>query len=459
MSLYSERVAQDSPLFYFENNSSGVNNTGSITPSIVTGSLTSFTSTGGVQNSPYLVNADRTGEYGFEYSNSATIFNDRLFSITGWFKVNSTDINSSANWIFHAGTTAQGIFLQKTDKLYVGSIFNNVQVSTSTAPSFDAWHHVAVTMDTTNLKLYIDGSLIQTISSPASLSIDSEVKYWMRATTSGTPRNGVAGNFDEWAVFNTALSATTITEHYEAGFGVKIIETPATATTLFVDPVVSAIANISIIETPATASAASGDHYNSTRDSFTLLDGYMGTLSLEQWYKFDDVKNIVNYGSGGNAAFYFTGNATSEDHSGIQGSGALRICGNDSDGAAYITLDDYTTMSPELTDGDFSVGFWVKAPSAVASNPAVIWSSLNYNDGKNTTFIIHNSGKLEFTMNTNSAHSIQTASSICDNNWHLVVGKYSGTTMSFYLDNTLIGTKTVTQYSAPNFVAFGGNNQ
>ena len=135
MSLYSERIALDSPLFYFENNSSGVNNTGSITPTIVTGSLTAFTSSGGVQNSPYLVNGGRTGEYGFEYSNSTTIFDDRVFSITGWFKVASTDISTNPDWIFHVGTTAQGIFLQKTDKLYAGAQFNNISVNTTTGPS------------------------------------------------------------------------------------------------------------------------------------------------------------------------------------------------------------------------------------------------------------------------------------------------------------------------------------
>lgn len=459
MSLYSDRVALDSPLFYFENNSSGVNNTGSITPTIVTGSSTTFTTDGGVQNGPYLVNAARTGEYGFEYSDSTTIFNDRVFSITGWFKVASADVSSNLDWIFHPGTTGNGVFLQKTDRLYVGAGFNNIFVSDdeSTAVSYDAWHHVAVTMDTTNLKLYVDGSLVDTKTSPASLTIDSLVKYWMRATTSGTPRNGVKGNFDEWAVFNTALSATTIEEHYEAGFGVLYEANPATASALAVDPTLSLEAII--IETPATASAASGDHYNSTVDGFTTLNTYLSTLPLEQWYRFDEFKNVVNYGTGGTASLAFGGNSTSEEFGGIQGSGALRITGSVNDGAVFQVLNDLTMISPEITDGDFSVGFWVKADSAVADNNSEIWNAVNTANNRYNRFTINDNGTLSFQMNTNSLHQVVTTESICDDEWHFVVGKYDQSDMYLYVDGILIGDDAVnySNFSPPNLMNFGSN--
>ena len=277
MSLYSERVAQDSPLFYFENNSSGVNNTGSITPTIVTGSLTAFTSSGGVQNSPYMVNAGYTGEYGFEYSNSTTIFDDKTFSITGWAYLTSSDLSSGGisgnRYIFHTGTSANGI-VTSSNSIY--ATFNNGTTIVSGTITLNQWVHYAVTVDTNNTKLYINGSLVSTAATPSTISMDSQVKYWMRETTSGTPRRGMQGKFDEWAVFNTTLSSTTIQEHYNAGFGVDFHATAVTASALAVDPAVSY--GSTVTATPLTASAASGDHYNSTRDSFTLLDGYMGTL-------------------------------------------------------------------------------------------------------------------------------------------------------------------------------------
>ncbi|CAB4149444.1 LamG domain containing protein [uncultured Caudovirales phage] len=452
MSLYSERVAQDSPLFYFENNSSGVNNTGSITPSIITGSSTAFTSSGGIQNSPYLVNAGRTGEYGFEYSNSTTIFDDKAFSITGWFKVASTDINSTPNWIFHTGTTANGIYLEKTDKLYVVTQFGTSNTATSTAPSYDAWHHIAVTMDATYLRLYIDGTLANLDFTPASLSIDSLVKYWMRATTAGTPRNGVIGNFDEWAVFNTTLSATTIEEHAAAGFGAKINETPATATALAVDPAIST--QVVIVETPATATAASGDHYNSTIDGFTLLDTYMSTLTLEQFYKFDEPKTITNYGSGDDIAFIYGGDARNDVTSGVQNHGALRITGTSNSIVAALGA---SSANPFL-DENFSIGFWVKKTT---NEDALIFAA--HGDTDSFTVDFNPSGQIRATIfASNQNHTITSSTDYADGNWHYVAVRLASNTLQLWVDGTSIGTTAMThsldEFYVIDFSAGSGSN-
>ena len=452
MSLYSSRVAQDSPLFYFENNSSGVNNTGSITPTIVTGSLTAFTTDGGVQNSPHMVNSGFTGEYGFEYSDSTTIFNDRVFSITGWAYLTSADLSTGGiggnRYMFHTGTSANGI---RTNSSTIIASFDGGTTSVTGTVTLNKWVHYAVTVDTTNTKLYIDGSLVDTAATPATISMDSQVKYWMRETTSGTPRRGMSGKFDEWAVFNTALSATTIQEHVDAGFGVKIDETPATATALAVDPTLSLEAVI--VETPATASAASGDHYNSTVDSFILLDGYMSTLTLEQWYKFDEPRNITNLGTGGSTGYIYADGSTNSITDGVQGSGALRING----GSDYVYTIGTTATSTEFTDDDFSLGFWVKKTTAEFAN----------------IFIAYDSGLTEYLLTewtdaghllvnarlNNSDHEIETTADYTDGNWHYVAVRKSGTTMQMWVDNVSQGTVTVNQ-SMSGFVRnqFGGGN-
>jgi hypothetical protein len=452
MSLYSERVAQDSPLFYFENNSSGVNNTGSITPSIVTGSLTTFQSTGGVQNSPHMVNADFTGEYGFEYSDSTTIFNDRVFSIAGWAYLTSGDLSgggiSGNRYIFHTGTSANGI-VTSSNGIY--ATFNSGTTTVSGTITLDKWVHYAVTVDTTNTKLYIDGSLVSTAATPTTISMDSEVKYWMRETTAGTRRRGHSGKFDEWAVFNTALSATTIQEHVDAGFGVKINETPATATALAVDPIVSAIANVSIAETPATASAESGDHYNSTRDNFTLLDGYMSTLTLEQWYKFDAKKSITNYGTGGNVAYLYPGASRNDITDGIQGSGALRITG----AAESVYAFSSAAATTEFTDDDFSLGFWTKKTTNEYAN---IFLAANVDVTKYLVVEWIDTGCIRVNARFNGANNMITSSTdYTDGNWHYVAVRKSGNTMQLWVDNASIGTVSVTQ-SMSDFVItqFGG---
>lgn len=460
MSLYSARVAQDSPLFYFENNSSGVNNTGSITPTIVTGSSTAFTSSGGIQNSPYLVNAGSSGEYGFEYSNSSTIFNDRAFSITGWFKVNSTDISTSLDWIFHAGTTAQGIFLQKSDRLYVGALFNNKQVddSGSTAVSFNQWHHVAVTMDTTNLKLYIDGSLIDTEISPTTLSIDSLVKYWMRATTSGTPRNGVKGNFDEWAVFNTTLSATTISEHYVTGFGVLYNAAPSTASALAVNPAISVVANISQSSAALTASALAGDARVSNFNTPTMLDGYLAARSLEQWFKFDEIGKIHNYGSGGDAelAWAFNGSSINVPQAGLQGSGALKLKGEQGN-AVVLAFGVNEPYSTEITDNEFSLGLWFKGESGFNAKNTALISFQNPFGLDNYTLRVNDVGFASFQSVGSQSHTVTVNTvNLLDGNWHLIQARASDTNnqIALSVDNGTEVTTAVTGNTWPQGIGY-----
>lgn len=380
---------------------------------------------------------------------------------TGNVHVLASMPNSATNNVNFIGIDTSG-YLQ----VYIRGFYTSLNATYSTDLCDDKWHHVAVAyLDTTNgYRVYVDGTLV---GSGSTLGNSSWYGIWNLGsyldTNLTTVHSYFDGKIDFAAFYNGSISTTgmdNFVANHRAEFANKVLTATAlTASGLAVQPAITTIRSANYSATPATASATFPNAIQSARNNFTLLNTYLGTLSLEQWYKFDDVKNIINYGSGGGAAFYFTGNATSEDHSGIQGSGALRICGNDSDGGVLITLDDYTTMAPELTDGDFSVGFWVKAPSAVEANGAVIWNAVNYNDGKYSSFLMHNSGKLDFQMYTNNMHSVQTATSICDNQWHLIVGKFNGTTMSLYVDNTLIGTQTVTQYSAPNFVSFGSNNQ
>lgn len=329
------------------------------------------------------------------------------------------------------------------------------------------FHHVVISYNdgSAGFRLYVDGVLIGTKTTLGNLNYSGYVNLGSYSNTSGTsPSLYSQATIDFYAFYQgdikTNAQMDTFVANHMATFADRTVSaTVSTASALAVQP--SVFISSTITASPLTASAASGDHYNSTRDSFTLLDGYMGTLSLEQWYKFDDEKNIINYGSGGAAGYVFNGNSTSNDHGGIQGSGSLQFCGTTADGDVSILLDDYATLSPELTDYDFSIGFWIKASSAIESYNPSVYNFGNY-VGNYMGFILHNSGKLEFQAYSNQPHYVQTASSICDNNWHLVVGKYDGSTMSLYVDNTLIGTASVNsnQLGDPwTYAGFGNNNE
>ena len=384
MATYYENVAALSPKVWFKFNETTGSpvNSGSATCTLTKvgfGTQLLIDQPGVIDRSVRFV-----GEKYYTFSQLTNVMQDKSFSIEFWHKLyatgganqylftNVTGVSTNAVAIqyygdavgvpnrgkytleFRGGTSASG-----------GTYYELTPANKST--EFE-WHHIVATFSPTAVILYVDGTNVAQQLNPA-FGTDTDFDSAQLRAIGGTTQ----AYMDELAIYPTTLTPQQVYDNYNSAFNSFNTATALTASALAVNPALSI--NSTATATPLTASAASGNHFNSTRDNFTLLNTYMGTLSLEQWYKFDDVKNIVNYGSGGAAAFYFTGNATSEDHSGIQGSGALRICGNDSDGAVYITLDDYTTMSPELTDGDFSVGFWVKAPSAVSNNPAVVWNA------------------------------------------------------------------------------------
>lgn len=98
---------------------------------------------------------------------------------------------------------------------YTGSAWQKVQGSTL---SNNAWHHIAGTWDGTMLRLYADGSQVAsgTPGAPPVSGMDGIVlgRRWDTASSPYMP-----GRLDEVAIYSTALSATRIAAHYNAGIG------------------------------------------------------------------------------------------------------------------------------------------------------------------------------------------------------------------------------------------------
>jgi len=479
MSLYSARVAQDSPVLYFENNSSGVNNTGSRNVTITTGSNNQFFNTGGVSNSPYIYVAGAGSTYGFELSDTGSTFNDKVFSITGWVKSDGYDNQDNINYIFHTGTAANGIAIDSNPAgltIYASpnGFVNSVSSASGGLYSNDTWHHVAWTMDATNQKLYMDGSLIATSATPANISMDGLVQYWMRETTSGTPRRAAKGRFDEWAVFNTTLSATTIAEHYAAGFAVEYIASVSTASALAVQPTITAVRNVSVAADPATASATFPEAQQSDLDLPLLLNQYMQSLAnsghLEQWYKFDAYKNVINYGNGGSSGFQFTGNADNFLQSGVQLNGALAVTGSTNDGHVFASVGDLAAGNTEFSDSNYVAGIWIKTPSSITSGRRDLWSASDAN-GRGpsvSTGAGTNQNSIRFTVTTsNGEHQLLGTTNVMDGNWHFVACKQNGSAMELFIDGisqgtqtangSLMGTVTIVGFGSNNVSAFGGD--
>ena len=79
------------------------------------------------------------------------------------------------------------------------------------------WHHFTVLHEAgVSQSLYIDGNLIDGLAFPAGESVKVNTAQFQIGNDDGSEA-GMAGNLDDFAVFNTALSASVITEYSESG--------------------------------------------------------------------------------------------------------------------------------------------------------------------------------------------------------------------------------------------------
>src|SRR6185436_11043782 len=82
------------------------------------------------------------------------------------------------------------------------------------------WYHVVGTFDGTNLKIYVNGNLGQStpIAGTARANTNSTIPLGLGARSDGA--SGFfeyAGDLDECAMYTTALSASQVLAHYQAG--------------------------------------------------------------------------------------------------------------------------------------------------------------------------------------------------------------------------------------------------
>jgi hypothetical protein len=154
------------------------------------------------------------------------------FSIEFWFSSTqgrSTQAYSPPSWWQGAGlvdaevTVAPpndfGVSL-RADGMIIGGIGGSPDLSIRSATGYNngEWHHVVLTRTRTSgaFNLYVDGASVGTATgSTASLNASANINFGRLASGA----NYFAGALDEVAIYNTALTAPTVADHYHAGFG------------------------------------------------------------------------------------------------------------------------------------------------------------------------------------------------------------------------------------------------
>lgn len=222
---YSAEVLADSPLIYprfgeasgttaVDASGNGRDMTYQNTPTLgVAGALTGDSDTA--------VTFNGTDEYA-SINYAAWMNGLTALTIECWYK--GTDASGSlvarggnpAN--YRIGITGSKAFIE------VNTSSGGAQLTSSTTSvDDDTWHHIVGTWDGSNLRIYVNTALENTLAKTGTLS----------ATTNNlrvAQRQGdsfIAGTIDEPAVYGTALSGTRITAHYDAGVSSAIDLAPA----------------------------------------------------------------------------------------------------------------------------------------------------------------------------------------------------------------------------------------
>ncbi|MFT4225576.1 LamG domain-containing protein [Micropruina sp.] len=148
------------------------------------------------------------------------------FSVQLWFKTSSKSGGKLAG--FESAKIGNGehydrsIYLTNEGKLVFGTYSGKVSTLTSSRTYNDgAWHMVTATQSSAGSKLYVDGALV---ASNGTTKAEAGAGYWrvgggnMKDWPTAPSSYYVQASLDEFAVYESALSASTVTAQYKAAF-------------------------------------------------------------------------------------------------------------------------------------------------------------------------------------------------------------------------------------------------
>lgn len=231
-SIYAKTILADSPLAYYRlgepsgitaydwsgNTSNGtLNNSGGNPVGVTLGQP------GAIYNDPstsMLFN----GSTGYITLPTATNGNGQTaISIEMWANLTTTALGASSNLISSGNTVGANVgyilFWNGTTTLQcaIGNGTTHTTVSYPVAPVAGAWWHIVATWDGTTIRIFVNGA--QVASGAFSGTISASLGPIIAASTGFS--SFFPGYLDEAAIYNYALSAAQVLNHYKTGKGIK----------------------------------------------------------------------------------------------------------------------------------------------------------------------------------------------------------------------------------------------
>jgi hypothetical protein len=246
----------------------------------------------------------------------------------------------------------------------------------TTAISTSTWTHIVGTYDGSTVKIYANGVLAQSFSYSAPLiHLVTPLKI---GDASGTSNYHWPGGIDDVAIYNTALSATTVQNHFRCGQRYRDV----------------------VLDTPG----------------------------LQSYWRLGEPGGAVAFDSKG------TSNGTYENGVTLGSAGALTAAGDTSaslDGSNdRVSVPDATSLKPS----SISVEAWAK-PSAGIQNYASIATKTTVDSWSDGYGMYYWGGNVYFWVNDDP--NDVAATSVPTGSWTHLVGTYDGSTIRIYKNGTL----------------------
>jgi hypothetical protein len=151
------------------------------------------------------------------------------FSFEGWIKPSISD-SSFRRVLDQLGTGANGYALINASSVgfYFTRVIAGAQVHADTPLlSTGVTKHFVVTYDGTTIRIYLDGALSASATDARSMPANAETFRIGHFGTGLSGSGALYGVYDEFAVYNVALDAPTIADHYIVGSGLQPPPPPA----------------------------------------------------------------------------------------------------------------------------------------------------------------------------------------------------------------------------------------
>lgn len=215
-------ISADAPLFWFKmDQTSGttLTNSGSTPTSSNTIGSGITINQPGISGRCITSNGSATSYVDTPLSNSFML--DKIFSVEAWVKTTSNNhtvcgfpngtvwwlyLNTTGNILFHVGGSTSGLDATSTSTINDGN-----------------WHHIVGVCNTsgslTTLTIYVDGTA-QASTTATNIGTVSGTGNFRISEASAT--YSWVGSLDEIAVYDSVLSPTSVTSHYNAGMGIVV---------------------------------------------------------------------------------------------------------------------------------------------------------------------------------------------------------------------------------------------